>query len=227
MRSTEAIRRKRTFKDDVYARVSAIPQALANRHRLELLELVAQRPRTVQDLANEAALTVANASQHLQVLARAGLVELERRGRFALYRTAGIGVHRLLAAMRAIAETCDPSLAQAVHSHTGVEGEIISAFDSAVEALGDPRVVLLDARPREEYESAHLPGALHASLEIVETEKLRLSRRRRYVVYCRGAYCLFADEVVAALRERGYDATRLALGPPEWEAAGGELRRAG
>jgi rhodanese-related sulfurtransferase/DNA-binding transcriptional ArsR family regulator len=219
--------RKRAFKDSVYSRLSEIPGALANAHRLELLELLAQRPRTVQDLAAETALSVANASQHLQVLARAGLVTLRREGRFARYRTAGADVHRLLAAMRTIAEACDPSLKHAVQSYTGVDCEVIADFDAALEWLADPRVVLLDARPREEYDAAHLPDAIHVTVESVEQGKVRLSRRRRYVVYCRGAYCAFADEVVAALRERGHNATRLALGPPDWEAAGGELRRAG
>src|ERR1700681_1729262 len=98
-------RRKRRFKDSVYGAVARVPAALANRHRLELLDLVSQRPRSVQDLAAEAGLTVANASQHLQVLARCGLVVVERRGRFAHYRAAGPPVYRLLVALRAVAES--------------------------------------------------------------------------------------------------------------------------
>lgn len=225
--SAAAASRKRAFKDDVYGRVSAVPAALANAHRLELLELLAQRPRTVQDVADEAALSVANASQHLRVLAKAGLVALERRGRFAYYRTAGVAVHRLLAALRTIAEGHDATLPRAVGRYTGVGGEVVAEFATARALLDDPGVVLLDARPGAEYAAGHLPGAVHATPEAVRDGGFALSPRRRYVVYCRGPYCVFADEVVAALRERGHDATRLALGPPDWEAAGGELQRAG
>jgi rhodanese-related sulfurtransferase/DNA-binding transcriptional ArsR family regulator len=218
--------RKRRFKDGVYARLARVPSALANSHRLELLELLAQRPRTVQDVAVEAGLTVANASQHLQVLMRAGVVAVERRGLFAFYRAADVNVYRLLAALREVAEAQDPSLKHAVRAYTAVDAKTISEYPVAKQLLNDARTVLLDARPREEFEHAHLPDAIHASLEVVASDAIPLSGDRRYVVYCRGPYCVFADEVVAALQERGLNAIRLTLGPPDWEAAGGELRRA-
>lgn len=216
-------KRKRRFKDSVYSAVARVPGALANRHRLELLDLVSQRPRTVQDLAAEAGLTVANASQHLQVLSRRGLVTVERRGTFAHYRTADSAVYRLLVGLRAVAESVDASIADAEKSYFGSRDPGIATFAAAREALAQERTTLLDARPLEEFEAAHLPGAFSAPLEALRAGKIALPRSKRYVVYCRGPYCVFADEAVALLCERGFDATRLALGPAEWVAAGGEV----
>jgi rhodanese-related sulfurtransferase/DNA-binding transcriptional ArsR family regulator len=220
-------RRKRRFKDRVYAAAARVPAALANRHRLELLDLLSQRPRTVQDVAAEAGITVANASQHLQVLARCGLVAVERRGTFAHYRANGPAVFRLLVELRAVAEGVDASIVDAERSYFGAREPGIPTIAAARDALADPRTALLDARPREEYEAAHLPGAISAPLDALRAGKVALPRSKRYVVYCRGPYCIFADEAVALLRERGLDATRLSLGPAEWVAAGGDVARAG
>ena len=222
-----AARRKRRFKDAVYSAVARVPAAVANPHRHELLDLVSQRPRTVQDLAAEAGVTVANASQHLQVLARGGLVAVERRGTFAHYRTTGSAVYRLLVELRAVAECADASVADAERSYFGHREPGLITFTAARDALADARTVLLDARPREEYDAAHLPHAISAPLEALRAGKVALPRSKRYVVYCRGPYCIFADEAVAMLRERGFLATRLALGPAEWTAAGGEVELAG
>ena len=220
-------RRKRRFKDEVYAAAARVPAALANRHRLELLDLVSQRPRTVQDVAAEAGVSVANASQHLRVLAACGLVSVERSGTFAFYRAAGPAVYRLLVELRAVAESVDDRIADAERSYFGSRDAGIPSFAAARHVLADPRTALLDARPREEYEAAHLPGAISAPLDALRSGKVALARSKRYVVYCRGPYCVFADEAVAVLRERGLHATRLALGPAEWVAAGGDVQRAG
>ncbi|MEA2718668.1 MAG: hypothetical protein QOJ39_532 [Candidatus Eremiobacteraeota bacterium] len=220
-------RRKRRFKDRVYAAVARVPAALANAHRLELLDLLSQRPRTVQDIAAEAELTVANASQHLGVLARSGLVAVERRGTFAFYRVADPATYRLLVELRAIAESVDAEVGTAERTYFGPRDAGIATFTAALDVINDPHVALLDARPREEYEAAHLPGAISAPLQALRSGKVALSRSKRYVVYCRGPYCTFADEAVLLLRERGVHATRLALGPAEWVAAGGDVQRVG
>jgi rhodanese-related sulfurtransferase/DNA-binding transcriptional ArsR family regulator len=219
--------RKRRFKDDLYAAVARVPAALANGHRLELLDLLSQRPRTVQDVADEAGITVANASQHLQVLARSGLVAVERRGTFAHYRAAGPAVYRLLVELRAVAESADASVADAEQAYFGPRDPGIRTIEGARDALADAHTALLDARPREEYEAAHLPGAISAPLDALRSGKVALPRSKRYVVYCRGPYCVFADEAVALLRERGLEASRLSLGPAEWVAAGGDVQRVG
>ena len=215
---------KRRFKDEVYRLVARVPAALANRHRLELLDVLAQRPRTVQDVAAETNLTVANASQHLSVLARCGLVSVERCGTYAFYRVADLNVYRLLVELRAIAEAVDPQIAEAERRYLARREPSVRTVESARELLADPRTALLDTRPAEEYETAHLPGAISAPLDALRRGKVALPRSKRYVVYCRGPYCVFADEAVALLRKRGLHATRLTLGPAEWAAAGGELR---
>ncbi len=220
-------RRKRRFKDEVYAAVGRVPAALANPHRLELLDLLSQRPRTVQALAAETEMTVANASQHLRVLAGCGLVSVERRGTFASYRVADPAVYRLLVELRAVAQSVDPAIAEAERAYFGAREPGIPTLAAARDVIANPRTVLLDARPREEYEAAHLPGAINAPIDVLRSGKLALSRSKRYVVYCRGPYCVFADEVVALLHRRGLHATRLALGPAEWLAAGGEVQRVG
>ena len=221
-----ASKRKRRFKDDVYAAVARVPGALANRHRLELLDLVSQRPRTVADLAAEAGITVANASQHLRVLAGRGLVSVEREGTFAFYRAADPAVYRLLVSLRAVAESADESIASAERAYFGQRESGLQTMDDAREALADPGTAVLDARPRDEFDAAHLPGAISIPLETLRTGLSTLPRAARYVVYCRGPYCVFADEAVALLRRAGLDAERLALGPAEWIASGGSVARA-
>src|ERR1700686_3916218 len=219
--------RKRRFKDELYAAVARVPAALANGHRLELLDLLSQRPRTVQAVAAEACNTVANASQLLQVLARCGLVAVERRGTFAHYRAAGPAVYRLLVELRAVAETADASVADAEQAYFGPREPGIRTIEGARDAVADAHTGLLDARPLEEYEEAHLPGAISAPLDALRSGKVSLPRSKRYVVYCSGPYCVFADEAVALLRERGLEASRLSLGPAEWVAAGGDVQRVG
>jgi rhodanese-related sulfurtransferase len=218
-------RKKRRFKDAAYEALATVPGALANKSRLELLELVAQRPRPVGELAAEAALTVANASQHLQVLARSRLVSVKRRGRYAYYE-ADEAVYGLLKAVHDIAgRAVDLDAIRLRHLGTAASG--VADLDVARVLLSDPRSVLLDVRPREEYESGHLRSAVSLPLDALRRGEVPIDASRRYVVYCRGPFCVFADEAVALLEERGLEATRLALGPIEWVAAGEGLERAG
>lgn len=219
--------RKRRFKDDTYRAVARVPAALANRHRLELLDLLAQRPRTVQDVARDIGISVANASQHLQVLARSGLAAVERRGTFAYYRIANAAVSRLLVELRAVAETVDERIVDAERAYFGTREPGITSFSEAQRLIADPHTVLLDARPREEFENAHLPGAQSAPVELLHAHREQFTRSRRYLIYCRGPACIFADEAVEVLREHGFEAARLALGPTEWIAAGGTVERVG
>jgi rhodanese-related sulfurtransferase/DNA-binding transcriptional ArsR family regulator len=219
-------RRKRRFKDAVYGAVARVPAALANRHRLELLDLISQAPRTVQDLAAETRLSVANASQHLRILAEAGLVSVERRGVFKLYRASDPAVYRLLVALRSVAESADGAIVDAERAYGGAERDV-ETLDAAREVLGRPGTTLLDVRPPDEYAVAHLPGAINVPLDALRRGTASLPDGKRYVVYCRGPYCVFADEAVALLRKSGLEAKRLALGPVEWLAAGGEVQRVG
>ena len=219
--------RKRRFKDAVYGAVARVPLALASAHRLELLDLLSQRPRAVADVAADAGMTVANASQHLGILHRSGLVSVERRGTFAFYRVADATVFRLLAALRSVAESTDGSIGDAERDYFGAREPALQSYAEARRVLAAPRTVLLDVRPRAEYAAAHLPGAVSLPVDELRATTTPFLKTRRYVVYCRGAYCVFADEAVSELRARGLRAIRLSLGPAEWLAAGGEVERAG
>jgi DNA-binding transcriptional ArsR family regulator len=168
---------KRRYKTDVYAALARVPAALSNPHRLELLELLAQRPRAVADIAAEISLSVANASQHLQVLAACGLVVVERRGTYAFYRAAGREVYRLLQSVREVAEHNDSAVAGAVHKHLGDRDAAIADCETVHALIADPRVALLDTRVAEEYASGHLPRAINAPLDALKAGKVTLSNR--------------------------------------------------
>jgi rhodanese-related sulfurtransferase/DNA-binding transcriptional ArsR family regulator len=216
--------RKRRFKAAVYGELAATAGALASAHRLELLELLEQSPRSVQDVAAEAGLSVANASQHLRVLAAFGLVESERRGAFVYYRQGGAEVHHLLVALRDVAVQRS-GFVEAVGPYLAGRADGIDDLDALRSLIGRKDVVLLDARPPSEFAAGHLPGAVNAPVAALRAGAVSVLRAKRYLVYCRGPYCTFADEAVALLAARGIVATRVELSPADWSAAGGDLER--
>ena len=210
----------RPFKTALYEQFARIGTALSNDRRLELLDLLAQGPRHVEALAAEAEMPVANASQHLQVLRNARLVESEREGTRIVYRLAGDSVLRLWVALEQVATERLAEIGEITRrfrsDHAESDQLRADEIDSLVRA---GKAVLIDVRPVLEYDSGHLPGALSMPVEQLEHRLDELPRDRRIVAYCRGEYCLFADEAVSKLRERGYDAVRLDGGWLEWRAA--------
>lgn len=221
-------RTHRAFKDQLYEQFARVGKALGNAHRLELLDLLAQRERTVEDLARRTALSVANASQHLRLLHAAGLLEVRREGLFAYYRLADEAVFRLWQALRTVGET---RLAEIERTVTTFLPE--RAGDEPMRAaelagrLHDAGTIVLDVRPREEYDAGHLPGARAVPLDELDAHLADLPPSQEIVVYCRGPYCVFADESVARLRAQGYRARRLDAGLPDWRAAGLPVEVAG
>lgn len=211
----------RTFKDRVYAEFSRIGSALASAKRLELLDLLAQGPRHVEALAAETEMSVANVSQHLQVLRRARLVETEREGTKVLYRLPDQGVLRLWLALRGVAESRLAEVAQISREFAvrGAEAVPVSG-DELEQWVGGGDAFLIDVRPPLEYQHGHLPGAVSMPWDELEDRLDELPRDQQIVAYCRGRYCLFADEAVAVLRRHGFDARRLEGGWPEWRAEG-------
>ncbi|HVA36519.1 MAG TPA: metalloregulator ArsR/SmtB family transcription factor [Candidatus Dormibacteraeota bacterium] len=214
----------RPFKDELYREFARVGGALASPKRLEMLDLLAQRERTVEDLAGELHLSVANASQHLRVLLSARLVEVRRDGHFAFYGVAGLDVIRLCHALRDAAEERLADVHAIALRHLGAREGAVDPVEAGelLDLVASGRIVLLDVRPVEEYRAGHLPGARALPIEQLRqgTDGLRLSRRREIVAYCRGPYCVFADEAVALLREHGFRARRLRSGPPDWRARG-------
>ncbi|MGE0598821.1 MAG: ArsR/SmtB family transcription factor [Dehalococcoidia bacterium] len=210
----------RAFKKRVYPEFARIAQAMASDKRLELLDLLAQGSRHVEALAQETEMSLANVSQHLQVLRAAHLVESDRSGNKVIYSLAGDDVLQLWLRLRAVAERRLPEIAEIRNAFAveGAEGEPVSR-EQLERFLEESRVVLLDVRPAEEFEAGHIPGAISVPPDELEARTAELSRDRMIVAYCRGEYCLFADDAVALLRERGFDAHRLEGGWPEWIAS--------
>jgi len=208
-------------KQALFAQFALVAKTLGHPHRLELLEQLAQGERRVEELAGKTGLSIANASQHLQRMARAGLVVNRRDGKFVHYRLTDNAVLEALAAVRKIAEK---NLAE-------VERVVRGYFDqrdsfepvSRKELLKRSRastVTILDVRPADEFALGHLPGAVNITLKALEAKLSQLKRSTEIIAYCRGPYCVLSYEAVATLRKRGFNARRLEDGFPEWKAAG-------
>ena len=210
----------RAFKKRIYPEFARIAQALASDKRLEIIDLLAQGARHVEALAQETEMSVANVSQHLQVLRAAHLVEADRSGNKVIYCLCGPDVLALWLRLRGVAERRLPEIGEIRKTFAveGSEGEPVTR-DRLVRDLAEDRVVLLDVRPTEEFEAGHIPGAISVPPDQLEARTAELPRDRPIVTYCRGEYCLFADDAVALLRERGFEAYRLEGGWPEWVLA--------
>jgi rhodanese-related sulfurtransferase len=211
----------RQFKDRLYGQFARLGKALANPYRLELLDLLAQSERTVESLAAETGATLANISQHLQILRNAGLVAARKEGLFVHYRLADPAVSTLCASLRTVAEKQDAELDRIVREHFGDRGEPEPV--EMTELLRRARagaVIVVDARPANEYAAGHIPGALSIPIDDLKERLQRLPKSKPYVAYCRGPYCVYADQAVEQLRAAGRRARRLSVGLPEWKSAG-------
>lgn len=208
---------RREHKDRLYDLFAHMAGALANPHRLELIDLLAQAPRTVEELAAEAHLSVANASQHLQRLKQARLVSSGREGVHIRYRLADPVVARLWLTLREAARQQIAEIEQALdaYRHRRDEFEVIGA-DELARRLAEGRVVLLDVRPAVEYEADHLPGAISIPYDEIAERLGELPAGLPIVAYCRGPYCAYADEALAVLSAHGWETYRLEEGVLEW-----------
>lgn len=212
---------RRDFKNAIFEQFARIPKALAAPKRLELIDLLAQGERTVEELANEAAMSVANTSQHLQKLRAAHLVEVRREGLYAYYRLASTDVFALWQSVRSVGEAQLAEVNRVVKTYRNDREalEAISITELRVR-LDQGGVLLLDVRPEVEYRAGHILGALSVPIDELAERLDSLPEGDVVVAYCRGPYCVYADEAVALLNTRGFVAQRLAQGFPEWQAAG-------
>jgi rhodanese-related sulfurtransferase/DNA-binding transcriptional ArsR family regulator len=211
----------RDFKDRLYGQFARIGKALASPHRLEILELLAQGERTVESLAGEIGLSLANASQHLQGLREAGLVESRKAGLYVHYRLADDSVFELTRALRIVAERRLADLDRLVRDHFGDRSDPEPVgMDELIVRARSGRVVILDTRPAHEYAAGHIAGAVSVPVDEMKTRLAKLPKGKEYVAYCRGPYCIYADRAVELLRKSGRKARRLLDGYPEWKAAG-------
>jgi rhodanese-related sulfurtransferase/DNA-binding transcriptional ArsR family regulator len=212
---------KRQFKDAIYEQFSRIGKAVSSAKRLELLDLLCQGARTVEALAAEAELSIANTSQHLQVLRTARLVEASKEGLYVTYRIADAAVGDFVRTIRVLAEK---QLAE-------VERISLSFFegrrdlqpidrDALVKRVRKGEVIVLDVRPAAEYSAGHIPGALSIPIQELKRRLSELPKSKRIVAYCRGPYCVFSDQAVELLRAKGFQAVRLDEGILDWRARG-------
>jgi rhodanese-related sulfurtransferase/DNA-binding transcriptional ArsR family regulator len=212
---------KRDFKDRLYGEFARIGKAIANPHRLEILELLAQGERTVESVAAETGLSVANTSQHLQQLRQAQLVLARRDGLFVHYRLSGPEVVGLALALRLTAEQHLAEVDRVVGDFFGDRNgfEPVTPDELALR-MTNGEVVVLDVRPQQEYAAGHIAGARSMPVSDMSNRLDELRGDKEYIAYCRGPYCVYADEAVAMLRANGLTAQRLTDGYPEWWLSG-------
>lgn len=218
----------RRFKDTIYEQFARIGKAVSAPKRLELLDLLCQGPRTVEALAEQAALSVANASQHLRVLRTARLVDAEKQGLYVEYRLADEAVARFYVALRGLAEARLSEVEQVTREYLDARGAMEPVeSEELLRRVRKGEVTVLDVRPVEEYRAGHIPGALSVPVGDLKARIKELPRGREVVAYCRGPYCVMAVEAVTILRARGFTAHRMEQGVTDWRARGWRVARAG
>lgn len=208
-------------KQALYEQFAIVARALGNPQRLELIEHLGQGPRSVEALANKLDTPIANVSQHLQSLRRAGLVTAERDGKFVRYRLADEGVLAAFAAVRALAEKHVAEVERIVRGYFDARDSMEPVTrEELIERMNEGLVTVIDVRPPDEFALGHVPGAVNVPLEDLERRLAEIDPGREVIAYCRGPWCVMSFEAIAALRARGFRARRLEDGMPEWTAAG-------
>lgn len=216
----------RRFKNAIYEQFARVSKAMASAHRVELVELLSQGPRTVEALARLADMTLANTSAHLQVLRGAGLVESTKDGLYVTYRLADPSVAGLFLATRQVAEARLAEVAKVTRDFLAENAQLEEVDEAALRArVRKGEVTLLDVRPPEEYAAGHIPGALSVPLPELARQLAKLPKRQEVVAYCRGPYCVMAIEAVRQLRAKGFKAVRLEQGVLDWAALGHAVER--
>lgn len=208
-------------KQLIYAQFAHIAKALSSPARIALLDILAQAERSVEDLAHEANLTIANTSAHLKVLAHAHLVLSRKAGIYVYYRLADPSVYQLWNALRITAEQQIAEIDRLMATHFPHRGALAAVSRKELAArMGDPDTIIIDVRPPVEYEYGHIAGARSLPLEEMERRLEELPKDAHIVAYCRGPYCVLADEAVMLLHQHGFTALRYQDGFPDWATAG-------
>lgn len=212
---------KRQFKDKVYDELAKITRALANPHRLEIVELLAQGDHSVEQIAIETGLSVANASQHLQVLKTAQLADVSRNGNFIHYRLANTNVFKAWKAVRELGVERIATIEKLVKDFRKSKFKFESVtIDELIKKIEFEKITILDVRPETEYNNGHIAKSISIPFDQLAGRLKELPKRNQIIAYCRGPFCVFADEAVAMLTKAGYKATRLEEGYPDWALMG-------
>jgi rhodanese-related sulfurtransferase len=211
----------RAAKDALFDALASVAKALGNGHRAEIIDVLAQGERSVDDLASEIGQSVANPSHHLRSLARAGVVTTRRDGTRVFYRLASDRVRDLWGAMRDVASAHVADIDHLTRAYLGAtDGVEEMTRDELARRLRSGDVIVLDVRPTVEYDAGHVRGARSVPLSALRRHLRDLPDNTEIVAYCRGPYCVYANDAVKELRKRGYDARRLEDGFPEWQREG-------
>jgi rhodanese-related sulfurtransferase/DNA-binding transcriptional ArsR family regulator len=211
----------REAKNALFDAFASVAKVLASGRRAEIVDLLAQGERSVEDIAEEIGQTVANTSQHLQQLLRSGVVSSRRQGTRIYYRLSSTAVTELWAAVRRVASEHVAELDRLAASYLGDRSTMDTLTHTELsERMTAGDVVVLDVRPEPEFRAGHIAGAVSIPLKELEARLNELPTAQTVVAYCRGPYCVFADEAVRMMRRQDIPAVRLESGYPEWEAAG-------
>jgi len=211
----------RRFKDAIFEQFARIGKAVSSPKRLELLDILCQGERTVESLAKETGLTVANASQHLQVLRAARLIEAEKMGLYVTYRLADQMVCEFFISMRVLAEKRLAEVEQIKRQFLeGRKGMEPVDRDALLKRVCEGTVTVLDVRPPEEFQAGHIPGAISIPLKELKRRLSKMPSDQEIVAYCRGPYCVLSIQAVELLRKKGFNAVRLEEGIQDWRAMG-------
>jgi len=218
----------RRFKDSIYEQIARVGKAASAPKRLELLDLLCQGPRSVESLALQAGISLANASQHLQVLRGARLVEAEKKGLRVEYRLASEDVCGFFLVLRGLAESRLAEIDQVTREYFESRGAMEAVEGGELlRRVRDGEVTVLDVRPAEEYRAGHIPGALSIPVSELKARLRELPKSREIVAYCRGPYCVMALEAVQLLRAKGFEAHRMEQGVVDWRARGWRVETEG
>ncbi|MFW6346999.1 MAG: ArsR/SmtB family transcription factor [Cyclonatronaceae bacterium] len=209
------------FKHQIYAEMAGMTKALQHPVRLNMLDVLAQGPASVEYLAAQTGHSIANASAHLQKLKSSRLVEFEKRGKYSFYRMANQQVFEVMCALRRLGMSQNAEISRLIHSYRAERNSLSSmSIQELARLLEQPSsdIVLLDVRPAEEYRQGHIKNAISIPADKLRERLHQLPADKSIVAYCRGSFCVMADEAVHLLREHGFEATRLEQGYPEWAA---------
>lgn len=208
----------REFKDNIYSEIASVSKALANPHRLEIVELLAQGPSSVEYVADQTNLSVASASHHLQTLKKARLVSTKKKGKYRFYSLSNQHVFEVWRVMRELAFSQNAEINKLISDYRKSQNNLEPiTTEELKKRLKDGDALLIDVRPEQEYEAGHITSSLSVPKDELNRRLKDLPKNKEIVAYCRGPICTLADEAVALLRQHGYKATKLDVGYPEWE----------
>jgi rhodanese-related sulfurtransferase/predicted transcriptional regulator len=212
---------KRIFKDKVYSILAKMVKAMANPHRLEIVDLLGQGEKSVEEIAGETCMSVANTSQHLQVLKTANLVEIRRAGNFIYYCLAHEEIYKSWQSLRDLGLDRIAEMDKLIKDFREERNTLEAVkIDELVKRIKSKNIVLIDVRPAGEYKSGHITGAINIPVEMLSAKLKKLPKNKEYIAYCRGPFCVFADEAVSMLIKKGFKAKRLVEGFPDWKLKG-------